>query len=184
MAEGLPGALVCGIEPVAALVRHGISSGETRGLPLFQATGDALPFADESFDAVCEFGMLHHVQDPSLVIAEMLRVARNVVVIADVNRFGQGPAPLRILKLLLYKSKLWSVYDYLRTRGRHYQVSPGDGIFYSYSVYDNYDQVRRWAERIFLFSKGQTRCWSWFHPLLNSSEVLLIAVRKKPAPAR
>ena len=74
---------------------------------------------------------------------------------------------------------LWNVYDYLRTKGKHYQISEGDGIFYSYSVYDNYDQVRSWAERIFLFSTGNTRCWSWFHPLLNSNGVLLVAVRKK-----
>ncbi len=178
LADGLPGATVCGIEPVAALVAQGMATGETRGLPLFLASGDALPFLDGSFDAVCEFGILHHVPDPSSVVGEMLRVARNVVVISDANRFGQGPVALRLLKLLLYKLRLWSAYDYLRTKGKRYQVSEGDGIFYSYSVYDNYDQIRSWAGRIFLFSTGDTRCWSWFHPLLNSNGVLLVAVRK------
>jgi ubiquinone/menaquinone biosynthesis C-methylase UbiE len=183
LADGLPGATVCGIEPVAALVSQGIASGETRGLPLLQASGDALPFPDQSFDAVCEFGILHHVPDPSLVVDEMMRVARNVVVIADANRFGQGPMALRIVKLLLHKLGLWNAYDYLRTGGKHYQVSEGDGVFYSYSVYDNYDQIRRWAQQIYLFPTGNTRCWSWFHPLLNSSSVLLIAVRKWPGIA-
>jgi SAM-dependent methyltransferase len=142
-----------------------------------------LPFPDQSFDAVCEFGILHHVPDPSLVVDEMMRVARNVVVIADANRFGQGPMALRIVKLLLHKLGLWNAYDYLRTGGKHYQVSEGDGVFYSYSVYDNYDQIRRWAQQIYLFPTGNTRCWSWFHPLLNSSSVLLIAVRKWPGIA-
>ena len=183
LADGLPGATICGIEPVAALVAQGIATGETRGLPLFLASGDALPFADGSFDAVCEFGILHHVLDPSLVVGEMLRVARNVVVISDANRFGQGPVTLRVMKLLLYKLRLWNAYDYLRTKGKRYQVSEGDGIFYSYSVYDNYDQIRSWAERIFLFPTGNTRCWSWFHPLLNSNGVLLVAVRKKTDPS-
>jgi SAM-dependent methyltransferase len=184
LADGLPGATVCGIEPVAALVAQGMATGETRGLPLFLASGDALPFQDGSFDAVCEFGILHHVPDPSMVVGEMLRVARNVVVLADANRFGQGPITLRVVKLLLHKLGLWNVFDYLRTRGKRYQISEGDGIFYSYSVYDNYDQVRSWAERIFLFSTGNTRCWSWFHPLLTSHGILLVAIRKKTDPPR
>jgi len=182
--QGLPDALVCGVEPVEALVRHGISSGANQGLPLLLASGDALPFADKSFDAVCEFGILHHVPKPARVIEEMLRVARNAVVLSDANRFGQGPLPLRIVKLLLYKLKLWNVFDFLRTRGNGYQVSEGDGVFYSYSVYDNYDQIRHWAENIYLFPIGETRSWSWFHPLLTSNSVLLIAVRKKQPPAR
>ncbi len=181
LAQGLSNALVCGVEPVAALVRQGISSGVTHGLPLLQASGDALPFADASFDAVCEFGILHHVPDPALVVREMLRVARSVIVIADSNRFGQGSPPLRIIKLLLYKLKLWNFFNLLRTRGKRYQFSEGDGIFYSYSVYDNYDLIQHWAEQIFLFSTGSTRCWSWFHPLLNSSGILMIAIRKNPA---
>jgi SAM-dependent methyltransferase len=98
--------LICGVEPVEALVRQGISSGVNKGFPLLLASGDALPFADNSFDAVCEFGILHHVPDPARVVKEMLRVARNVIVISDANRFGQGFLPLRILKLLLFKLKL------------------------------------------------------------------------------
>ena|SRR5579859_930338 len=182
-AIGLPGATIVGVEPVEALVRQGISSGGIQGIPLLQASGEALPFADASFDAVCEFSTLHHVPDPAKVVREMLRVARSVVAIADTNRFGQGSVLLRIIKLLLYKLRLWNFFNFLRTGGKGYQVSEGDGLFYSYSVYDNYDLIKRWADRIFLFPLGETRCWSWFHPLLNSSGVLLIAVRKKQASA-
>lgn len=89
-AAALPGTLVCRVEPVAALVQQGVVAGVTESLSLLQASGDALPFADASFDAVSEFSILHHVPDPSAVVAEMLRVARRVVVIADSNRFGQG----------------------------------------------------------------------------------------------
>jgi SAM-dependent methyltransferase len=181
LARGIPDALICGIEPVEALVRQGISSGVNQCLPLLLASGEALPFADNSFDAVCEFGILHHVPDPRRVIQEMLRVARNVIVISDANRFGQGPLPLKIVKLLLYKLKLWNVFDFLRTRGRGYQVSAGDGVFYSYSVYDNFKQIRQWADTVDLFAIGETRSSNWLHPLLTSSKVLLIAVRKTPA---
>jgi SAM-dependent methyltransferase len=183
LAAGLSHTLVCGVEPVEALVRQGISSGVTQGLPLLLASGDALPFADKSFDAVCEFAMLHHVPDPACVIREMLRVARNVLVISDANRFGQGSLPLRIIKLLLYKLKLWNVYDFLRTRGKGYQVSAGDGVFYSYSIYDNFHQIQQWAETVYLFPVGQANSSNWFHPLLTSGSVLLIAVRKKQPSA-
>ncbi len=183
LSEGVPNALVCGVEPVEALIRQGIASGVNRGLPLLQASGDALPFADQSFDAVCEFGILHHVPEPPRVIEEMLRVARTVVVISDANRFGQGSQPLRVIKLLLYKLRLWNVFDFLRTRGKGYQVSEGDGVFYSYSVYDNLHQIQQWAHNIDLLPIGETRAWSWFHPLLTSGSVLLIAVRKKQAAA-
>lgn len=182
LAQGLSSPLVCGIEPVEALVRHGISSGVTRGLPLLLASGDALPFADKSFDAVCEFAMLHHVPDPARVVQEMLRVARNVVVISDANRFGQGSFPLRIIKLLLYKLKLWKAFDFVRTRGKGYQVSEGDGVFYSYSAFDNLRQIQQWAESVYLFPLDKTGIPGWFHPLLTSGSVLLIAIRKQQAP--
>jgi ubiquinone/menaquinone biosynthesis C-methylase UbiE len=184
IAEGLSDAWIVGVEPVEALVRQGVISGVTQGIPLFQGTGEALPFQDASFDAVCEFSTLHHVPDPAMVVKEMLRVARKVVVIVDANRFGQGSVPMRLIKLLLFKMRLWNLYYFLRTGGKRYQVSEGDGLFYSYSVYDNYDVIQQWAERIFLFPAGETRSWSWFHPLLHSSGVMLIAVRKTSAADR
>lgn len=183
LAEGLSKTLICGVEPVEALVRQGISSGINKGFPLLLASGDALPFADHSFDVVCEFGILHHVPEPARVVQEMLRVARNAVVISDANRFGQGPLPLRILKLLLSKFKLWKAFDFLRTRGKGFQVSEGDGVFYSYSVYDNYEQIRQWADSVEIIPIGETLSPNWFHPLLTSSKVLLIAVRKKESSA-
>ena len=181
LAQGLSNTLICGVEPVEALVRHGISSGVNQGLPLLLASGDALPFADQAFDAVCEFGILHHVPEPARVIQEMLRVARNVVVIFDANRFGQGPLPLRILKLLLCKLRLWSVFDFLRTRGKGYQVSDGDGVFYSYSVFDNFKQIQQWADNVEVYPVGETRYSKWFRPVLSSGTVLLIATRNRSA---
>jgi len=182
LAKGLSNTLVCGVEPVEALVRQGISSRVTQGLPLLLASGDALPFDAQSFDAVCEFGMLHHVPDPARVVQEMLRVARNVVVISDANRFGQGSFPLRVIKLLLYKLKLWKAFDFVRTRGKGYQVSEGDGVFYSYSAFDNLHQIQRWAENVYLFPLDKAGIPGWFHPLLTSGSVLLIAIRKQQAP--
>jgi SAM-dependent methyltransferase len=116
--KALPGAFVCGLEPVAALVQQARLSGDSASLAMVQASGEALPFSDASFDAVCEFAILHHVPDPAKVLREMMRVSRRVLVVVDCNGFGQGPWPLRILKLLLCKLGLWEIFDYIRTRGK------------------------------------------------------------------
>jgi hypothetical protein len=118
-ASALPGALVCGVEPVVALVREDAAAGHSRVVPLFQASGDALPFANANFDAVSEFTMLYHVPD----------------------------------------------------------ISEGDGLFYSYSIYDSYDLLMSWADRILTFPSGHTHSRGWFHPLLTSSGVIVIAPR-------
>lgn len=176
-ADAFPGALVCGVEPVAALVQEGVAAGHHRVVSLFQASGDALPFSDASFDAVSEFSMLHHVANPDAVIKEMLRVARKAVVLVDCNRFGQGSLAARLFKLFLYKLHLWDAFDLVRTRGKRYQISEGDGLFYSYSVYDSYDLLMSWADRILIFPSGLTHSRGWFHPLLTSSGVTAIAIR-------
>jgi ubiquinone/menaquinone biosynthesis C-methylase UbiE len=174
----LPDALVCGVEPVAALLQQGAVEGVTESVSLLQATGDALPFADHSFDAVSEFSILHHVPDPSAVVAEMLRVARRVVVIVDSNRFGQGSFLARLFKLALYKTGAWEAFNYVRTGGKRYQISEGDGLFYSYSVYDSYDKVARWADRILVMPSLPSRSRSWFNPLLSAGGIILIAIRE------
>lgn len=79
-AAGIPGAFVCGVEPVGALVQQGVVADNARTVSLLQASGEALPFSDDSFDAVSEFSTLHHVANPSAVVREMMRVARRAVV--------------------------------------------------------------------------------------------------------
>ena len=183
-AASFPGALVCGVEPVAALVQQGVAAGKTQTFSVLQASGEALPFADASFDVVSEFSILHHVPNPSAVVREMLRVARRAVVIADSNRFGQGSLPTRLFKLFLYKTALWPAFNFVRTRGKRYQISEGDGLFYSYSVYDSYDLVASWADRLLILPSGLTHSRSWFHPLLTAEGVILLAIREPREAAK
>jgi ubiquinone/menaquinone biosynthesis C-methylase UbiE len=178
--QALPGLFFCGVEPVAALVDQAVQSGNTAGVQIIRATGDALPFPNASFDAVCEFAVLHHVANPSAVVKEMLRVAKRAVLLCDSNRFGQGSSAAKYIKLALYKSGLWSVYNYLRTGGKGYTITEGDGVAYSYSVYDSFGLVSRWADRLILIpSNAGEKGTSWFHPLFNSGGVLVCALREK-----
>jgi ubiquinone/menaquinone biosynthesis C-methylase UbiE len=132
--NAVPDAFVCGIEPVVALLRQGHSSGKTSDISVLQGSGESWPFADDSFDVVCEFAILHHVPNPEVVVREMLRVAGRVVMIHDANRFGPGCRFAPVFKLILYKARLWRALDLLPTRGKGERISESDGLFYSYSV--------------------------------------------------
>jgi ubiquinone/menaquinone biosynthesis C-methylase UbiE len=177
--EAMPSLFACGVEPVAALVEEAERNGILASCPILQASGEALPFPDRSFDVVCEFAILHHVGNPAAIVKEMLRVANKAVFISDSNRFGQGSRLMRVIKLALYKTKLWNVYNYLRTGGKLYRITEGDGLAYSYSVYDSYDQIAQWAGRIILvpMPNDASKSSSWLHPLLTSGGVLLCAFR-------
>jgi ubiquinone/menaquinone biosynthesis C-methylase UbiE len=176
----LPDALVCGVEPVEGLIRQAAKNGRTSGGSVIRATGEALPFRDASFDAVCEFAILHHVAEPNAVVREMLRVARKAVFVCDSNRFGQGSLPARLLKLLLHRVGMWRAFNYVRTAGKGYLITAGDGLAYSYSVYDSLDLIAQWADRVILIpSETGKRKLSWLHPLLNSGGVIVCAIRGK-----
>jgi ubiquinone/menaquinone biosynthesis C-methylase UbiE len=166
-----------GVEPVQALIKQATA----KGLPentILCGDGRSLPFDDRSFDAVLECGVLHHVAEPRLVVNEMMRVARKAVFLSDSNRFGQGGMGARVLKLALYKMGLWRAARYAQTRGRYYTISDGDGLAYSYSIYDSYNQLAEWADVIWcLPTIGDETAKSWFHPLLTSAHGLLCAIR-------
>jgi ubiquinone/menaquinone biosynthesis C-methylase UbiE len=178
--DALPQLFICGVEPVTALIDQAVQTGNAACGAMVQATGEALPFPDASFDAVCEFGILHHVADPDAVVREMLRVAKKAVFISDSNRFGQGSPVVRLIKLALYKCKLWSAYNYLRTAGKGFRITPGDGLSYSYSVFDSFELIATWADRVILIPSLDQKGTSWFHPLLNSNGVLVCGLREWP----
>jgi ubiquinone/menaquinone biosynthesis C-methylase UbiE len=171
-----PGVDVRGVEPVRAMIdeaeRNGITSGR-----IVEATGDRLPFQDQSFDAVCELGVLHHVADPNDIVAEMARVARRAVFLSDNNRFAKGGGFHRAAKYVLYRIGLWPLAYRLATRGRGYHLNPGDGgVAYSYSVYDSLPILNDWADRVFIVPTTVSTA-GWFHPLFGAHNVLLCALR-------
>jgi ubiquinone/menaquinone biosynthesis C-methylase UbiE len=173
---------VHGIEPVPALIERAVENGIPRER-LTQGSGERLPFDDGSFDAVLAIGVLHHVPDADAVIAEMQRVARRAIFISDANRFGRSGAALGLFKLLLAKTRVWPLAFRVRTLGKGYVVTEGDGVAYSYSVYDSVGRFRDWADELEIIATTPTRVGSWFGPLLTASHVLLTATRHaEPRP--
>jgi ubiquinone/menaquinone biosynthesis C-methylase UbiE len=174
-----PRTLVVGVEPDRSLLARARGKPDVKGAHLTSGSGYQLPFRDSSFDAVCQFGVLHHVKDPNLVVREMTRVANRAVFLSDSNRFGQGSKSARIGKLLLARCGLWPVANFLKTRGLGHTVSCGDGVSYSYSVFDSLDILQAWADRLVVVPTARSDYRTWLSPLLSSSHVLLCAVRDR-----
>jgi ubiquinone/menaquinone biosynthesis C-methylase UbiE len=175
---------VRGIEPVAAMIEKAESNGVPKGL-LLQGSGYELPFDDGAFDAVFECGVLHHVAEPSRMVEEMIRVAKRAVFLSDSNRFGQGGHAARLVKTALYKCGLWRAARFIQTKGKMYTLSEGDGLAYSYSVFDSYEQLAARTQQIWLLPTAgeQSKRISWAHPLLTSTHVLLCAFKDIPGKA-
>ena len=108
LAEALPpGARVldvgCGDGRVARLVMErrpdvsisGIDvliRGQTQ-IPVREFDGQRIPHGDASFDAVSFVDVLHHTEDPMVLLREAARVARGSVVIKDHTRDGLLAGP-------------------------------------------------------------------------------------------
>jgi SAM-dependent methyltransferase len=169
---------VIGIEPVEALLQE----AERKGIPkerLVNGSGLQLPFPDESFDAVCEVAVLHHVEHPNAVVKEMLRVSKTAIFLSDTNRFGRGRLFSRIVRFIIWKLGIWRQTYFLAKGFKSYDYSEGDGIAYSYSVYDSYNLIDAWADRIIAIPtkvEGR-RLRSWIHPLMTSSHILLCGIK-------
>jgi ubiquinone/menaquinone biosynthesis C-methylase UbiE len=149
--ETKPNLRVVGVEPVKELREVGYSKGLSTA-ELTEGDGNALHFADGEFDIVCEFGVLHHVPNPRKVLAEMLRVAKIAVFISDSNNFGQGTFVSRSLKQFLNAIRLWPLVNLINTRGKGYSISEGDGLFYSFSVFNHFDFIKETCPRTYLLN--------------------------------
>lgn len=172
-----PNAGIMGVEPVAELIAEAAEAGIPDGV-IVQGQGQSLPFPNGSFDAVCESAVLHHVKRPEEVVSEMMRVARKAIFLSDSNRFGQGSMPARLVKLAAYQMRLWPCLNFLKTRGKGYTLSEGDGLSYSYSVYDSLDQLSAWADTIVIVPTQRGAAVSRLGPLLVSGTVLLCAFKE------
>lgn len=172
-----PEVTALGIEPVMALISQAIQHNGIPSRSLVNASGEHLPFRDSSFDAVIATAVLHHTPHPERIISEMTRTARSAIFLSDKNRFAYGSPLGRVAKLALWKAGLWNLAYRIKTKGKGYSFGRRDGVVYSYSVFDSYQQLSEWADRLFLVPLGPTTGSSLFHPLLTSGNVLLCAVR-------
>jgi SAM-dependent methyltransferase len=168
----LPGIRICGLEPSPELR----AAAQAKGLApheIVDGDAQALKYPDGDFDLVCAFGALHHIPKPSIAVAEMLRVARRAIFISDANNFGQGSAPARAVKQLANFLGLWPLLDFIKSGGKGYCLSEGDGLSYSYSVFNDYAQVRRACASVHLLNTTG----SGVNPYRTASHVALLGIK-------
>jgi SAM-dependent methyltransferase len=164
---------VLGIEPVKELREVGYLRGLS-DKDLIDGDATKLPFGASEFDLVCEFGVLHHVKRPEIAVSEMLRVAGKAIFISDSNNFGQGSGAGRLLKQMINLLGMWELADFIKTRGKGYTVSEGDGLAYSYSVFNNYDQIKAQCKSIHIFNTKDGD----INPYRTASHVALLGIKK------
>lgn len=183
IADALPGVRVHGNDPSAELLAL---AAERNGLPserLDCSSSENLPYPDDAFDAVVETSVLHHVPRPELVISEMLRVARRAVFLSDTNIYGAGPPPARIIKLGLAKAGLLRPVLRLRRGGREWVYTEGDGVAWSYSVFDSYPALESACAEVVVVPTSAGRRGVGALPLLLSPHCLVCGF-KEPLPSR
>jgi len=136
-----PTVRVIGIEPSLALRERGYAKGLAPH-ELIDGEGTKLPFTDGTFDLVCEYGALHHIKDHRAAVSEMMRVAKKAIFISDNNTFGWGSPRSTLVKRAARRFGLWKLAEYVATRGRGYMETKDDGIWYLYSAFDSFQQIR------------------------------------------
>jgi SAM-dependent methyltransferase len=75
------------IEGIDVLVR------ERAHIPVQPFDGSTIPHADKSFDAVMFIDVLHHTDDPMVLLREAVRVARRSILLKDHTRNGLLAGP-------------------------------------------------------------------------------------------
>jgi len=112
--------------------------------PLELLDGDVydLNFENSSFDLVCAFGVFHHLKDPVAALEEMKRVSRYAIYISDTNNFGQGNRLSRFFKQALYTLNIWKFMVFVKTKGKMYSISEGDGLAYSFSLFSLFKHLK------------------------------------------
>jgi hypothetical protein len=83
--------------------------------------------------------------------------------------------------LTLWKLGIWRQAYFLAKGCKSYDCSECDGIAFSYSVYDSFNLIDAWADRVIAIPtkvEGR-RLHSWLHPLMTSSHILLSGIKGK-----
>lgn len=162
-----------GIEFIPELREISISKGlESEKIDL----GDArkLPYPDNSFEVVTSFGVLHHTENPQLVIDEMLRVSSSAIYISDHNIYGWGYKTTKTAKQVLRKVFGLKGMSLILTRFRGYYITDYDGVFYQFSLYDYLPKISQLCDiKLLCSTKGfATNLYS------EASHLAVLAIKK------
>ena len=168
----LPQANIRGVEPVDALRKLGYEGGLSES-ELIKGDALKLAFSDQSIQIVYATGIMHHLATPRQALKEMLRVASSAVYISDLNNYGCGSYPQRVLAHLLRFFHLWKPFQWIKNGGQFDKFSEGDGVFYSYSLFDELAWIHKQKLRTYIFTTQPT-CGN---PFWDTSHIALLIMK-------
>lgn len=150
--QGRPAEIVgVDLSPAAIAAAEAKLSGEAMSFSL--NSGTRLPFADDAFDAVHLRGVLHHMEDPKLAVAEALRVAGKVFII-EPNGWNLG---LKCIEKLSSYHRAHNEQSYSSKRINRW-ISEANGTV----------TFRKWAGFVPMFCPDLlAKCMKFIEPLLE-----------------
>lgn len=97
-AHAAPRGIVIGLDASRTMLARAVQDTHAENVAYVRGDAEALPFADESFDAVCCFAALYLIERPMRTVAEIARVLApggRVALLASCNR---GPVPVGLTR--------------------------------------------------------------------------------------
>jgi len=93
-ARAVPHGLVVGVDASPAMLARAVRDTEARHVAYVRADASRLPFARNSFDAVCCFAALYLLERPMEALSEIARVLRPGGRVAVLTSCHRGPLPV------------------------------------------------------------------------------------------
>jgi ubiquinone/menaquinone biosynthesis C-methylase UbiE len=94
-AKAAPDGLVVGLDASKTMLARAVSDTDSENVVYVRGDAHALPFCDETFDAVCCFAALYLIDDPIRAVDEITRVLAPGGRVALLSSCNRGPLPAR-----------------------------------------------------------------------------------------
>jgi ubiquinone/menaquinone biosynthesis C-methylase UbiE len=140
--------------------------------------GERLAFPDRAVDVVIACGIMHHVDHPSSVIAEMFRVAKKAVLISDHNNFAFGSRMARRVRMLLHCSGLLKQATFVKQGFKKQGYSEGDGWWYPYSLLDSFAQISGLSDAVHILPTRQPKADFGGNIVFSQSHLAILAIKR------
>jgi ubiquinone/menaquinone biosynthesis C-methylase UbiE len=172
------GAECCGVDLTdaaiettrARLAMHGLSSN------LQRLDAEVLPFADESFDLVYSWGVIHHSEHPEKILCEIRRVLRSGGRFIGMMYNRRSLVALRLWLKHVVKEKRWYsladvIWNHVESFGtKAYTVKELQELFSEFSHFTAIPLITPY---------DKSRCPAWVSKFLPDEWGWFIAIRAK-----
>jgi SAM-dependent methyltransferase len=86
--DGLLASLIIEVRPDVEISGVDVLVRDETHVPVMEFDGSRIPYTDKSFDVVMFVDVLHHTEEPMILLREAVRVARKAILIKDHTQNG------------------------------------------------------------------------------------------------